>query len=154
MPRYEPNPTNVSFGFLVYPKGSYRVEISSPKAFESKDASGKVKNYGIRFAGKILTSIDQPSFVGKPHPITLYMHTPGAESFSKQIQAAALGCRKDAEFNEKYGDKKWGFDTEDGSVDDGWHLMDGQVLDITYDDVKVGDNGDEQSGNARYSVVG
>lgn len=153
MPRFTPDPTKVASGFLTYPKGTYRVELGQAQSFISKNKAG-VENHGVKFTGKIVSSIDNPAFVGKPHPITCYQHTEGSEAFSKAIQMAALGCKKDAEFDAKFGTEDWTYNTDDKSAGEGWHKMDGQVIDITYGETGINtETGDEQSGNAKYSPV-
>lgn len=154
MPRIVPDPTKAVSGFLTYPKGEYVVEIRDPKSFYTPPRPGKNENYGVRFDGKIISSIDQPGFVGKPFPVQCFQHTDGALDFSKGIQMAALGCKKDEEFNEKYGGEDWSFNTDDKSCGEGWHKMSGQVIKVTIGDVKMDPTtGDEQTGNMKYSIA-
>lgn len=150
MPRFTYDPKNATSGFLTYPKGTYLVELGEPFSFAATGKNGE--NYGVKFPGKIKSSIDQPAFVNKPWPQTLYLHTDGACNYSKAIQMAALGCRKDQEFNDKYGDEDWSYNTDDKSCGAGWHLMKGQVIVITAGDVTMNDKGDEQTGQLNYSV--
>jgi hypothetical protein len=151
MPRFTPRPDSVTFGFPIFDKGIYRVEVGEPKAFLNPGKNGKIDNHGVRLSGKIIQSDDHPEMVGKPHPIQLFQHTEGALSFSKGIQAAILNETKDSEFNEKYGNLDWGYDTDDGSCGQGWHILKGKIVNVEYGDKKF-DNatGNEQSGDAKY----
>lgn len=144
MPRFNPDPSKVTVGFPVYPKGTYLVEVSAPKTFYrlgKQDAtSGRTKddNYGVQFASSKIA--DGPE-KGKPFPITCMMHTEGSQSFSKIIQMAVLGYNpkddKDQErFNEVEGVGDWSFNTDDNSCGDQWHKMKGRVVAVDVD-VKV-----------------
>lgn len=152
MPRYQPDPTKASFGFPLFQKGMYRLELGEPKSFAAKDGS----NYGVRVNGKVITSNDHPELVGKQFPISLYMHTEGAENYSKGVYAKALGCKTDAEFNEKYGGEDWSFNTDDASVGSGWHLLKGTVIDVVCGEPAVSEKsktGDLQTVVENYMVA-
>lgn len=152
MPIFKPDPTKATSGFLTYQKGTYRVELKEPVAF----AGGKPgkENYGVRFPATIVSSIDQPGMIGKPFPQTCYQHTEGSLNYSKGIQMAALGCKKDDEFNEKFGAEDWGFNTDDKSCNGGWWKMKGQVIDIEVGETQIStETGDEQTGNMKFRPV-
>lgn len=140
MPRFNPDPSKVTIGFPVYPKGTYLVELSDPKTFYrvgKQDASGAAKadNYGVQFAASKIA--DGPE-KGKPFPITCMMHTPGSEGFSKVIQMAVLGYNpKDDKEQERFniteaGD--WSFNTDENSCGDQWHKMKGKVVAVDVDE--------------------
>jgi hypothetical protein len=150
-PRFTPNPKAATSGFITYPKDTYVVELGEPKAFFKQGSNGKGDNYGVRFAGKIREAASNTQLIGKPFPLTLYLHTEGAENYSKGIQMAALGDRKDEEFNEKHGDLDWSFNTDDGSCGGGWHEMKGQAIKIEVGDVKMNEKQEEQTGDMRFS---
>lgn len=153
MPRYTPNPTNVIAGFAVYPKGVYYIELGTPVAFATKEGSDK-SNYGINFPAKIVSSIDQPSWVGKPMPTRCFQHSDGGLSYSKGIQMAALGVKKDDEFNEKFGGEDWSFDTDDKSCGGGWHKMANQVIGVEIGEVEFNKQTQtEQTGKTRYFAL-
>lgn len=153
MPRFTPDPTKATFGFPVFQKGVYRIELGEPKSFFGVGKGGKPDNYGVRYPAKVIDS-DNHEMVGKNfNPITLYQHSEGACNYSKQVEAAILGTRNDEEFNTDYGSEDWSFNTDDGSCGSGWYLLKGQVVDVEVGDPSVNENQDQQTNILKYRTV-
>jgi hypothetical protein len=152
MPRFTPDPTKVTTGFPVYPKGSYVVEIGEPKTFFNPGKDGKGDNFGVRFAGKI---VEPTEFAGKPYSIQCMQHTEGSQSFSKNYQMAALGYNpsdndSQAAFNTEKGMADWSFNTDDNTVGDGWHEMKGKVIRLDLDTAMDKDQKEQQKVSKIY----
>lgn len=138
MPRFNPDPSKVTIGFPVYPKGDYLVELSEPKTFyrpgKSNDSGGtKADNYGVAFSS---SKIAEGEFKGKLFSINCMMHTDGSQGFSKIIQMAALGFNPKnkadiKKFDETEGLLDWSFDTDANTVGDAWHKMKGKIVKVT-----------------------
>lgn len=133
MPRYNPDPSKVAFGFAKYEKGIYRLEIGEPKAFAFKDKTDPTKetSWGVRLPAKVIASDDYPAMVGKQfNPINLFKHSEGGETYSKGVEAAILGAKNDEEWNNKYLGMDFSYNTDDGSVGDYYHLLKGKIVDV------------------------
>jgi hypothetical protein len=139
MPRFTPNQANVQSTFPVYPKGEYELILGEPKAFlSSKDnaTSGETStNYGIRIAA----TIAEGEFKGKSYIINLYMHSEGAEKYSKGVVMAAYGYDATEEAEKAFNvnvaaQKDQGFDTDNGWVGNYWADMKGNRLTIALDE--------------------
>jgi hypothetical protein len=154
MPRFNPDPSKVTTGFPVYPKGRYQVTIGEPKSFfKAATQVGKVDNHGVRFASKISgEGVENKSFM-----ISCFMHTPESEGFSKAVQMAALGYNPrdnaaQARFNEEKATLDWTYNTDDASCGDGWHEMKGKVVNVDLD-VAMGEGGVEQQKVLGYTPI-
>lgn len=136
MPIYTPDPTKVSSGFQIFPKGHYEFIIGAPKGFHKNETEeGKNDgNYGVGYLVVCAESDDQPQMKDQKLYNRCFVHTPESESFTKQFQVAALGCKDDAEFNEKYGQEEWWINTDDDSFGKGWNLLEGKRITC---DIKV-----------------
>lgn len=137
MPIFNPDPSKVSTGFPVYPKGRYEVELGEPKSFFAAGKNGKGDNYGVRFPGKIVTAADT-TLIGKPLGAQCFQHTDPSLSYSKQYQMSALGYnpadpKSEALFNEEKAGGDWGFNTDTGTAGDAWHEMKGKVIVVDLD---------------------
>lgn len=142
MPRFDFNPSDVSSGLPVFPKGSYEVVLGEPKSFYRAGKNGKPDNYGIFFKSKI----GEGAHAGKPLMINCYQHNEDSKGFSKQYQMSALGfvpVKQDDDFNKAHGSEDWSFNTDDNSCGNGWHLMKGQTIIIDFD-IKMDDDGNQQ----------
>lgn len=155
MPRFAPDPSKVAAGIPVYPKGTYNVVLGEPKSFFKENVEKGTSNHGVRFTGRIK---GDAQFENKPFIVTCYMHTEGAESYSKGMQMAALGynpqsAADDAAFNENHGSDDWTYNTDDNSCGEGWHKMKGQVIQFDLD-VGMDANQKEQQKVVAFRPVG
>lgn len=143
MPRFQSDPSKTTFGIPIMQKGIYRLEFGEPKPFAAKDDKGEYKNWGVRYSTKVINSEDHPEVIGKPFGIiNLYDHSEGAQSYSKQVEAAVLGVETDEEFNAEFGNEDWSYNTDDGTVGSGYHLLKGKVVDVMCGEPKPGKNKD------------
>lgn len=125
--RYASNISEVVAGFIVFPKNEYTMEIGEPKAGEYT-ANNELKA-GIRLPLRIADG----EFKGKVASYFGDELNDFGKAANKRLAMAALGYEnKEADekrFNEEVGNKhSWGFNTADGSVDDGWLLIKGKAV--------------------------
>ena len=145
MARYNADPTKDTAGFLVLPKGDYRLRFGEPKAFEGETKEGANAgqvNYGIAY---VMTVVDGPvDDEGNVSPrehllkkvyIRLYQHTQESRNFSKNYIMAAFGysSARESEFNEHLSKVQaenpedpandWSYDTETGECGEAWKLL-------------------------------
>lgn len=151
MPIFTPDPTKVSTGFQVFPKGRYEVELGEPKSFYSPGKNNKADNHGVRFSGKMVEGTEK----GKTIPITCYMHSDGSMSFSKQYQMSALGYNpadnlSQNKFNEEKGGLDWSYNPDTATCGDAWHEMKGKVIVLDLD-TAMGEGGAEQQKTVKIS---
>jgi len=126
MPRYNPDLTRVQAGIPLLPKGDFEFSVNEGKTFsrQSTDpATQETKDvYGIQYNLQVMSGSDD-SFIGKIIPLQIYAHAGDAAlSIGKRFVMAALGfaLNDEANFNEKYADGDWNFDTEDQILGDMW----------------------------------
>lgn len=133
MARFNADPSKDSAGFPVLAKGDYRFKFGEPKTFKNLDENGK-ESFGIAFIAKVvpgpvdLDGNQSPAEgMGKSAYVRLFYHTDNAQSFRKQYILAAYGYKvnEENEFNaiSEQENIDWGFDTEDGSVGEGFKMM-------------------------------
>lgn len=132
MPRYTPNQQNNSATFYIFPLNEYEFIIGEAKPFfnagkEAVEGQSvkKEDNYGVRY---VLTCAEGPH-AGKKYIKNCYLHSSGAEDFTKQFMLAAhgFGVTNDEEllFNDKIVNMDQAFNTEDGSAGDYWTSIKG-----------------------------
>jgi hypothetical protein len=136
-PVHQFDPTQVVAGFAVFPKDEYEFEVKDAKAFQRTNKKGE-ETYGIRFQLIGRSSVAD----GKKSMYTCYMHSDGAQSFSKQFLMAVYGFnRNDSDekrFNAEYGDAAlWSYDPESGAVGE---IYKGTVGKRFYGNVEPGKN--------------
>lgn len=131
-PRFNPNPTEAQGGISNLPKGSYTFEIGETKAFDaSKDTK---ESHGVQIQ---MTVISEGPHKGKKIYPRFWMSSVGGRNATKGFQLAALGFtgKQEEDWNNQFGGKDWGYDTDDKSVGSGWSELKGQLvcadLDIT-----------------------
>lgn len=119
MPRFTPD-TNVRATTRVFDRGDYRLAIErhTPIIREKDDgsiAAGVL--YGIKMVGKL----DAKGKVTDEHagedvtPFTCWMHSSGAQSFTKRFLMAALGYKKEDE--DKFDKDYWSNPKKDFTID-------------------------------------
>lgn len=140
MGRYEADLTKVSAGFTIYPKGEYEFSFGTPKAFKREGKKGA--NFGVGFPLTCMEVHDgDPNMKGKKHYYNGFMHSEGAQSFTKGMVMAAYGYVTDQKaeknqqaFDEKFAGEDWSFDPDNGSVGSVFKDMEGKriiyVLDV------------------------
>jgi hypothetical protein len=130
MPRYESNPANdQAVGLTTVPSGEYELIVKRIVAFERTNADGK-QSYGTRLS----VQVAEGEFAGKSvSPINLYYHSEGGRGYSKTQLIAIAGFSDEAAFNDWARDLDFGFDTEAGTVGDGWSQLIGKrvIAEIT-----------------------
>lgn len=131
--RYDSNPAEVTAGFTVYPEGEYVVEIGEPKAGEYK-AKDELKA-GIRFPLRIAEAPAgvEGNFKGKVASYFGDELNDFGKAANKRLVMASQGfeIKDEAEkqFNTEVVPKySWGFNTADGTVDEGWLIAKGKVV--------------------------
>lgn len=156
MPEFTFNPKLATGGFQVFPKAAYEFVIGEPKAFHSpaNEALDKKENYGVRYT----LTVAEGEMKGKKYIKNCYQHSQGARDFSKQFQIAAAGLDPknggDEEFNSRYGDMDWGFNSDTNRVGEGWRMLEGKRV-VGEMDVKINDStGDKQQAEKGWRPVG
>jgi hypothetical protein len=130
--RYESNIAEVVAGFVVFPKNEYTVEVGEPKAAEYNTKDGL--KAGVRFPLRIADG----EFKGKTVSYFGDELNEFGKAANKRLVMAALGYENKEEsekrFNEEVGTKhSWGFNTSEGTVDEGWLLAKGKALVVDLD---------------------
>lgn len=130
--RYESNIAEVVAGFVVYPKGEYTVEVGEPKAAEYNTKDGL--KAGVRFPLRIADG----EFKGKTVSYFGDELNDFGKAANKRLVMAACGYEnKEADekrFNEEVGNKfSWGFNTSEGTCDEGWLQAKGKALIVELD---------------------
>lgn len=143
MPKYEFDPSKVSASIEIFPKDTYEFIVGEPKSFKGQNKQGK-DNYGVRYP----LVIAEGDFKNKKTVVTLYMHSEGAQSMSKQFLMAALGYKNSQEaeqqFNEDMRGEDWSFDPEAGTVGEVWRRAAGKRMLGSLDVKKKEDSDDMQ----------
>lgn len=132
MGRYEADLTKVSAGIPVFPKGDYEFTVGTPKAFKRKGKKGE--NWGVGLNVTCVEVLDgDPAYKGKKSYISLFMHSEGAQGFSKQTVMALYGYTTDPKsenneqaFNEKFAGEDWSYDPESGKCGDIYKNLEGK----------------------------
>jgi hypothetical protein len=136
MPPYEFDPTKVTATIPIFPKGDYEFVVSEPKSFAKTNEEGKT-SMGIRFP--VLCEdvaydadgnpVGDPKFKGKRTIYSGYLHSDGAQAFTKGFLLAALGFDRneagERAFDEKYKGQDWGIDPDSGACGDMWRQVTG-----------------------------
>jgi len=150
-PIFDVDFTKVDASFPMYEKGRYRIQVASREAFhrESRpDEKGNVnESAGVKFKLEMVGLFDDDGELqmdglkGKAvSPYTVWLHTEGGWQFGKPFIMACGGFRRNQnkEANEKLFQKyKWNIQgelndpPESFTLDDGWELQVGQLVDVT-----------------------
>lgn len=126
MPRYTPDLTKVQAGIPLLPKGDFEFAVKEAKTFSRQSTDQTTQEtkdvYGLQYNLQVMSGSDD-SFVGKIIPLQIYAHAGDAAlSIGKRFVMAALGfaLNDETNFNAKYADGDWGFDTEEQTLGDMW----------------------------------
>lgn len=142
MPRFTPDLADASATIPEWENGVYQVMVHSPKGFIREGSKGIIA--GIRLSVRMVGQFDSAgeldrSIEGKPSaPVTFWLHTDKTAGMNKRAFMAILGLTPNAEgekqFNEEYAnDYDWGIDGDVDSeveIGDGFHLLDGRVVNV------------------------
>jgi hypothetical protein len=146
MPNFNPKATQATLPPL--PNDSYECVIGEPKAFKGANKEG-VENYGVRYT---LTVADG-TLVGRKIFVTCYMHTEGAQAYSKQFLIAANNFTNDQEGEAAFdsspaADLDYAYDADTNSCGAGWQELKGKriIVETAIKDV----NGKDQSQVKNY----
>lgn len=131
MPRYEFSPDAVSASIEILQKGEYEFIIGEPKSFMRKNRKGE-DSYGVRFP-LVLAEDTNGHKKGTRIFFNTYQQSEGAQAIAKQFLLAAMGYKRNDQqeeqrFNEEMAGKEWGFNTDDGTVGDGWMEVKGKRI--------------------------
>lgn len=128
MPRFTPNPTEASGGLSNLPKDSYTLKVISAKGFKNKEGD----KHGVRVGLEVISDGAQK---GKKIYPAFYMHNDGGMNMTKAFQLAVTGytVKQEDDWNAKFGSKDFGYDTDDGSVGNGWSELQGQIVSADLD---------------------
>jgi len=124
MPQHNYDPKAVTVSIPVFTKGDYEFIVGECKAFSGTNAEGN-ENFGIRWPMKVAKAVDEgdEGAVDKRTLYSCYMNG-GAAPFGKAFAMACLGYQRNEEgetaFDEDYGDRDWGFNSDNGICGDGW----------------------------------
>lgn len=126
MPRYTPNLTKVQAGIVMLPKGDFEFAVKEAKTFARVSTDPETQEqkdvYGIQYNLEVVGG-SEDTYNGKIIPLQIYAHAGDvALGIGKRFVMAALGFAINDEdnFNEKYSDGDWGFDTEAQELGDMW----------------------------------
>ena len=143
MPRYDFSPDAVSASIEILQKGEYEFIIGEPKSFMRKNRKGE-DSYGIRFP-LVIAEDTNGHKKGTRIFFNTYQQSEGAQAIAKQFLMAACGFKRnqeqEQEFNRSMEGKDFGFNTDDGSVGDGWMEVKGKRV---KGDLDVGINEENQ----------
>jgi len=143
MPRYDFSPDAVSASIEILSKGEYEFIVGEPKSFMRKNRKGE-DSYGIRFP-LVLAEDMNGHKKGTRIFFNTYQQSEGAQAIGKQFLMAVLGYKRNQEaekqFNDDFTGKDFGFNTDDGSVGDGWMEVKGKRV---KGDLDVGINEENQ----------
>lgn len=136
------DPNQVQASFEIFPKDEYEFEIKDAKAFQRTNKKGE-ETYGIRFQMIGRSGVANE----KKAMYTCYMHSDGAQAFSKQFIMAVFGYDKndasEKRFNATHGDADlWKFNPEDGTVGEIYKRTVGNRVFATVDEGKNPETGD------------
>lgn len=120
--RYAPDLTKAQAGIpqLI---GDFEFKITDAKTFNRTTKDQKTQEdkdvYGVQYTLIIdkIEDAENEKLRGKTIPLQLYMHVEATEGLNKRFVMAALGfpANEEDDFNAKYADAKWNYDT-DGEV--------------------------------------
>lgn len=157
-PQYNPDPSQVSAFFHIFPKGDYLFDVGEGKPFEGVNAEGNA-NAGVRYPLVCSRVIEgDPQAVGKKQMFTCYVHSDGAISFSKRFQMGCLGFDGDSEgeqkFNEEMTGADWRIDPDPTApyLGDAWKRISNTSV-IISTDVKMDDEGKKQQNWGAFSPL-
>lgn len=141
MPTFNFDPSSASATLEVLPKGDYEVIIGEPKPFLREGEKGT--NYGVYYSLKVLNGPHKDKTI----VTNLYMHTPGAGSYAKQFQMAALGYARNTaserEFDAIHAGDDWTFGVDPNVIGDGWRALMGKRIVVSLDTQPNKDRPDE-----------
>lgn len=123
MPRYTSNPANdQASGLTTVPSGEYELIVKRIASFERPNSKGDTA-FGVRLS----VQIAEGEFANKSiSPINLYYHTEGGRGYSKTQLISIAGFTDEGAFNDWARDLDFGFDSESGTVCDGWSQLIGK----------------------------
>jgi hypothetical protein len=157
-PQYNPDPSQVSAFFHIFPKGDYLFDVGEGKPFEGTNAEGNA-NAGVRYPLTCSRVIEgDAQAVKKKQMFTCYVHSDGAISFSKRFQMGCLGFNGDSEgeqkFNEEMAGADWRIDPDPTApyLGDAWKRI-GNTSVIISCDVKMDDEGKRQQNWGAFSPL-
>lgn len=152
MPRFNPDPTKATGGIVTLPKDSYTLEIGDITCFK-KEVDGEIKNHGVQVPLKVVT---EGPYKGKTVFARLWMHNQGSQDAAKRFQLAATGytSKQEAEWNDAFGGKDWGYDTDDkNAVGDGWRELKGKLV-VCDIEIQIGQNDMEMQQFKTWRIYG
>lgn len=138
MPPYTPDLTKVSAGIPQLPKGDYEFSISEVKLFKrdrTEPDNTVTKLYGPQINLVVARSDDNPEFLGKTIPQSLYLNNEKTWGIAKRLVMAAYGYAINDEdaFNKKFKDADWTCNPETDTLGDIWTGMAGKRVAATAD---------------------